>query len=444
MKLLNLACGNTLCSHSDWINVDKSGGPGIEKLDLLEPMPFSDGEFDVVYSSHFLEHLPKRFVPLFLEECRRVLKPGGILRVATPDLEMICRTYLDNLQAAKEGDKEAAERYSWTVIELLDQISRHRSGGEMLEYWKQDPIPAEEFVISRLGNEALRNIERLRVSPKKPSLVGHPYPCEQDAEAVGKFRLIGQVHLWMYDEFSLTRLLRQADFRGIRRCEADESQIPDFNSYQLDINADGNARKPDSFFLEARKKTHETPLALVIYNRPEKVAQVLDALAIIQPSPLYVFSDGSEKSKDVPLVEECRDLIMSRVDWTEPILIKRGKNRGLAESVVGAVDMVLSKYDRVVVLEDDCVPGPYFMEFMEMCLDEYENVDEVMAVTGYTFPVAQDLRDLYSWDVYFLPRIGSWGWGTWRGAWKHYERDLHVAYDKAKDIDLAQCGEDAK
>ena len=69
-----------------------------------------------------------------------------------------------------------------------------------------------------------------------------------------------------------------------------------------------------------------------------------------------------------------------------------------------------------------------------------------MAVTGYTVPVPQPLLDLYSWDVYFLPRIGSWGWGTWGRAWKHYERDISVAHEKALSlgVDLAQCGSDVK
>jgi len=447
MKLLNLACGKT--RHPDWTNVDKVGGTGVQVHDVLEPLPFDDDEFDVIYHSHLLEHLPKRFAPLFLEECRRVLKPGGILRVAVPDLKEICRIYLDNLRLAMNGDEEAAERYDWTVIELLDQLSRHRVGGEMLKYWKQKPLPAKEFVIGRMGEQVQRSIKMLRGSSQKPNMVGRPFPREMDSNRVGKFRLSGQPHLWMYDEFSLRRLLRQAGFCEIQRCEAGESQIPGFNSYQLDVNADGEPRKPDSLFFEAKLRVpeiHETPLALLIYNRPDKVAKMIEALALFKPSPLYVFSDGPKGPTDTRLVRWCRDLVAARVNWTEPVVVKRRRNWGLAQSVVKAVDRVLSEHDRVVVLEDDCIPGPHFMEFMKRCLDKYQDVEQVMAVTGYTFPVPQQVRDDYPWDAYFLHRIGSWGWGTWRRAWRHYERDLRAAYDEAirRGVDLAQCGGDAK
>lgn len=189
-----------------------------------------------------------------------------------------------------------------------------------------------------------------------------------------------------------------------------------------------------------------TPLALLIYNRPDKVARMIDALAVFRPSPLYVFSDGAARPQDRSLVRWCRDLVAARVDWTEPVVVKRRRNWGLARSVVKAVDRVLSEHDRVVILEDDCIPGPHFMEFMELCLDKYQDVEQVMAVTGYTFPIPRQVRAEYSWDVYFLHRIGSWGWGTWRRAWKHYERDLSVAYDKAikQGVDLSQCGSDMK
>ncbi len=188
------------------------------------------------------------------------------------------------------------------------------------------------------------------------------------------------------------------------------------------------------------------PLALLIYNRPDKVSRMLDALAVFRPSPLYVFSDGAAQPQDERLVRWCRDLVTARVDWTEPIVVKRRRNWGLAQSVVKAVDKVLQKHDRIVVLEDDCIPGPRFMEFMELCLDEYEDVKQVMAVTGYTVPVPQSRLDSYPWDVYFLPRFGSWGWGTWRRAWTHYERNLQTAYDEAvrQGVDLAQCGSDMK
>ena len=68
----------------------------------------------------------------------------------------------------------------------------------------------------------------------------------------GIFRNSGEVHRWMYDRYSLSRLLIESGFINIHICQADESSIPDFNTYELD-SCQGNVRKPDSLFIEATK-----------------------------------------------------------------------------------------------------------------------------------------------------------------------------------------------
>lgn len=255
MKLLNLGCGHRY--HPAWVNVDfRVTGPGVIAHDLNYPVPFADNSFDVVYHSHLLEHFPKRYAPLFLQECFRVLKPGGIIRVAVPDLEQITRLYLDLLEKALVGDEEAQKRYDWIVLEMFDQMVRNQSGGEMRNYWAQNPMPAEPFVISRYGSQVLDALAALR-SPSSPA----PPPASKkvrreeklDVTRIGQFRLSGEIHQWMYDRYSLKVLLQDAGFHNVRVCQADESDIPKFNSYLLDIEADGSVRKPDSLFMEARK-----------------------------------------------------------------------------------------------------------------------------------------------------------------------------------------------
>jgi hypothetical protein len=59
--------------------------------------------------------------------------------------------------------------------------------------------------------------------------------------------------MWMYDRYSLASLLRKTGFQEIKICRADESKIPDFNRYGLDLEPNGAVRKPDSLFMEARK-----------------------------------------------------------------------------------------------------------------------------------------------------------------------------------------------
>ena len=181
------------------------------------------------------------------------------------------------------------------------------------------------------------------------------------------------------------------------------------------------------------------PTALVCYNRPQHLGQVLSALRQHEPEPLYVFCDGPKDETDTERVLAVRELVKT-IDWTEPWVRTRSYNVGLAASVTAAVDRVLSHHETVILLEDDCVPGPYFYEYMDRCLSQYRD-QSVLSISGYTVR----LSDIdYPWDVYFVPRIGSWGWATWRDRWALYERDVARARISCKQarLDLRMGGND--
>lgn len=273
IKLLNLGCG----SHFDrrWTNVDFTcTGAGVIAHNLCAGIPFADATFDVVYHSHVLEHFEKKAALVFLRDCHRVLKPGGIIRVAVPDLEQIARSYLVHLENALNGDRASEDNYEWIMLEMFDQMVRNSSGGEMKEYWKKDPIPAENYMISRVGSEAKKYIQAIKNQPaqeagKKKSFAGLKKILSAEflkggllklllqnvpsALEIGRFRTSGEIHQWMYDRYSLRKALEAAGFAQTTLKAADQSWIPNFNTYCLDIEIDGSTRKPDSLFMEARK-----------------------------------------------------------------------------------------------------------------------------------------------------------------------------------------------
>jgi predicted SAM-dependent methyltransferase len=243
LTMCNLGCGSR--HHPDWINLDFHGdGSSVFSWDLQQGLPLPDRSCDVIYSSHAIEHFTRDGASRFLTECRRVLKSGGTLRVVAPDLEGITRAYLACLEAARSGATGAADRYEWITIELLDQLVRHSGGGEMLKYWAQESVPAEDFVAARVGTE----YRRARTYWK-----GRPVPERTlNAYEVGRFRLGGEVHQWMYDSYSLERLLSECGYVDPHSCSAGESAIPSFATYGLDTEPDGSTYKPDSFFIEAK------------------------------------------------------------------------------------------------------------------------------------------------------------------------------------------------
>jgi predicted SAM-dependent methyltransferase len=261
---LNVGCGDKY--HRAWSNVDMhSDSPHVRAHDLLRGLPYEDGRFDVVYHSQVLEHIPKDKALAFMRECFRVLAPGGTLRVVVPDLENIAREYLRQLHANLAGpDAMARANYDWIMLELYDQAVRHHSGGAMAEFLARPDLINGAYIVGRAGHVPKRLIEggvgpRRRV-PLRAGAAKLARRCldrlrravQSRSAQIGAFRLGGEIHLWMYDRYSLSNLLAQAGFEQLTVCSAGTSRIPAWPSYELDIK-DGQVFDPASLFMEATR-----------------------------------------------------------------------------------------------------------------------------------------------------------------------------------------------
>jgi len=275
---LNLGCGGRF--RDDWVNVNfTSTGPGVIAANLGEGIPFPDESFDIVYHSHLLEHFTKPGAADFLKECLRVLKPGGVIRVAVPDLEAIIRNYLLALEKVRAGIEGWDHNYDWMMLEMYDQVVRNQSGGEMARYLFNKTIPNEQFVIDRCGVEVSNLIAAGRViksntqtvklsstsyareifgmlrNPKgwREKLLRLLLGNEFEALQIGRFRLGGENHQWMYDSYSLGKLMADCGFIKAITRDAKDSYLSTWTSYKLDTEPDGSVYKPDSLFMEAIK-----------------------------------------------------------------------------------------------------------------------------------------------------------------------------------------------
>ena len=184
------------------------------RADLRRGIPYQPASFDVVYHSHLLEHLNRETGQAFLDECGRVLKPGGVLRVVVPDLETLARDYVravDEVAGAPAGNEERHER---GVRRLLDQLTRQDAAG-IREY-----RGAARFLYRLFRGGAERT---------------------------------GELHRWMYDERSLARALRTSGFRCVTRQSPTESTIPGWQRFCLDTDPHGTVHKPESLYMEATK-----------------------------------------------------------------------------------------------------------------------------------------------------------------------------------------------
>lgn len=240
MIILNLGCGTKTSSYPGVINIDWSlmlrirqsrvAYPLVRRLvdsarrdrlerlpnnvfvhDLSKGIPFEDSSVDVVYHSHFLEHLERHVADQFLAEVRRVLRPNGIHRIVVPDFELLARDYMRHLEACEANEANIAGHDGY-IGAIIEQCVRREAFGTS----QQPPL-----------RRAIENV------------------------LLGDARRRGETHQWMYDRFSLGYRLRRAGFREVRVHEFDTSEIPSWNEIGLDVDENGEQYKKGSLYLEA-------------------------------------------------------------------------------------------------------------------------------------------------------------------------------------------------
>ncbi len=270
MKKLNFGCGHRYAKG--WVNIDfHSERPEVLRVNLLQRFPFADASFDVVYSSHVLEHFPRATTEGILRECHRVLKPGGIIRTVLPNLEFTCREYVKILDEI-DSSETARRKHEWIILELLDQLTRTCPSGLMTPYRKKLVETNDQemiaYVKSRTDTNPWETGERVSFGEKLRALtfgklrtklvycyvdlIKLLLPPSLRATLVDDTR-IGEKHKWMYSPYSFGLVLQQCGFTSVKNMSAFESEIPDFNADLLDVEADGRVYKPGSIFAEARK-----------------------------------------------------------------------------------------------------------------------------------------------------------------------------------------------
>ena len=167
---------------------------------------------------------------------------------------------------------------------------------------------------------------------------------------------------------------------------------------------------------------HPAPIALFVYNRPDHTRRTVEALQkndLAAMSRLIIFADAPKTGAEVESVAQVREYIAGIKEFSVVEIICRDSNYGLARSIVDGVSEVLGRFDRVIVLEDDIVTSPYFLRYINDALHKYREVEEVMHISGYMFPIETEGLP----ETFFYRVTSCWGWGTWGRAWKHFSKD---------------------
>ena len=170
------------------------------------------------------------------------------------------------------------------------------------------------------------------------------------------------------------------------------------------------------------------PVLLFVYNRPAHVRRTVEALRanlLAAESDLYVYSDAAKDESSLEAVREVRAYVRHIDDFRSVTVVERPQNWGLARNIIDGVTTHVNRAGRVIVLEDDLITAPYFLTFMNDALEAYKDEPRVGHIQACDFTQDPSLP-----DTFLIRWTGSWGWGTWARAWKHFNPDGRALLDE--------------
>lgn len=181
-----------------------------------------------------------------------------------------------------------------------------------------------------------------------------------------------------------------------------------------------------------------TPVILLVFNRPDLTARLIERLATMRPSHVLVICDGprNNRAADVDCVNAVRAQFTElpwecRIDRDfSPI------NLGCAKRISSGLTWAFALVDEAIILEDDCLPDPSFFQFAGELLARYRDVADVASVCGTSPGFIPSSPFSYRFSRYSF----IWGWATWARAWKKYDFEMTSLSDGSIDAVLRRAG----
>ncbi len=154
-------------------------------------------------------------------------------------------------------------------------------------------------------------------------------------------------------------------------------------------------------------------------------------------SRLIVFSDAAKTAKDADKVTEVRKFLRTIQGFLDVQIVEHITNRGVDRAEIEGITSVINSYGRAIILEDDILVGPQFLNYMNLALEKYEFEKKVFSITGYSFIGPDKVPNDTVPEFSFIPLTSAWGWGTWKDRWDYLKlsiskREMSLLKDKNK------------
>ncbi len=156
----------------------------------------------------------------------------------------------------------------------------------------------------------------------------------------------------------------------------------------------------------------DVSVLILFFNRPDRLAQVFSQVKLARPSRLFLYQDGPRDERDLSGIEACRAIVAEgEIDWECEVLRNYQRtNSGCDPSGYLAQTWAFSHTDKLIVLEDDCVPSVSFFRFSKELLDKYEDDPRVWMIAGFNAVEKTNIPESY----FFTDIFSIWGWASWR------------------------------
>ncbi|HEX8136043.1 MAG TPA: hypothetical protein VF544_00490 [Pyrinomonadaceae bacterium] len=169
----------------------------------------------------------------------------------------------------------------------------------------------------------------------------------------------------------------------------------------------------------------ETPIALIIFNRPDTIRRVFGEIARARPKKLFVIADGPRAGHPAD-AEKCAATraIINEVDWPCEVVTDYSEvNLGCKLRPATGISRVFEQVEEAIILEDDCLPHQTFFRYCAELLERYRHDERVMMISGDNF---QDGLRRTTYSYYFSRYVHCWGWASWRRAWRHFDIEIKL------------------
>lgn len=165
------------------------------------------------------------------------------------------------------------------------------------------------------------------------------------------------------------------------------------------------------------------PIILFVYNRPKHTKRTIEALSanyLAGESELFIYSDAPKNDTEQESVDAVRNYIKIVKGFKKVNIIERTKNFGLVKSITEGVTELINIYGKIIVLEDDLLTHPQFLDFMNESIELYKDVENVYSITGYSHLKQPNFNELNHLE--FIKLTSTWSWATWKDKWEIFHQ----------------------